>query len=280
MDRGDPAGLIVEHPPAAAFRSRRWSDQHVYWRDRKARNNGQLWLPGFGIGGNLRSGHGYLIVWHEAGWSALAEGIRRRRGVWFPEDLFRPAPEREPSPDPARRPGLVPVAATRAEVPALETVLQGGRNQALFDAVRFAVYGWRHGANLEAWNRRVREHALEQNECFRDPLSAGEVQHTAYSISTWIWSRPHLDHSRQAQAWRGRRLGRSRRNKTQDRDQAIVQDWLCSGSSAAPVRPARARRCRGGEKGSSLHRRFAESLLFSEQSERSDATQEIAPAPR
>ena len=122
------------------------------------------------------------------------------------------------------------------EVPALETVLQGGgRNQALFDAVRFAVYGWRHGANLEAWNRRVREHALEQNECFRDPLSAGEVQHTADSISTWIWSRPHLDHSRQAQAWRGRRSGRSRRKKTQDRDQAIVQDWLCSGSSAAPA---------------------------------------------
>ena len=27
---------------------------------------------------------------------------------------------------------------------------RGGRNQALFDAVRFAVYGWRHGANLEA----------------------------------------------------------------------------------------------------------------------------------
>ena len=223
VDQGDPVALIVEHPPAASFRSRRPSGQHVYWRDRKARNNGQLWLPGFGIGGDLRSAHGYLIVWHEEGWKALAAGLRHGRGVWFPAELFRPAPERETPQGPDRRPGPVPVAATWAEVPELETVLRGARNQALFDAVRFEAYGWEHGADLAAWNGRVRDHALDQNVRLPEPLKAVEVEDTAYSISTWIWSRPQLDHGPAAQARRGRKSGKSRRKKTRERDQAIVQ---------------------------------------------------------
>ena len=108
----------------------------------------------------------------------------------------------------------------------LETIKRGLRNVKLFDAVRFWAYSVPRGQDLEAWTRRVRVHALEQNRCFPEPLDASEVKATAYSISTWCWSgggaRWHFDHSSAAQRRRGLKSGKVRRARNAERDAAIV----------------------------------------------------------
>ena len=100
------------------------------------------------------------------------------------------------------------------------------RNVTLFDSVRFWAYSVPRGQDLEAWTRRVRIHALEQNRRFPEPLDASEVKATAYSISTWCWSgggaRWHFDHSSAAQRRRGLKSGKVRRARNTERDAAIV----------------------------------------------------------
>ena len=100
------------------------------------------------------------------------------------------------------------------------------RNIQLFDAVRFWAYSVPRGDDLEAWTRRVRVHALEQNRRFPQPLEGREVIQTAYSISTWCWSgggaKWHFDHSSAAQRRRALKLGRMRRVRNTERDAAIV----------------------------------------------------------
>ena len=83
---------------------------------------------------------------------------------------------------------------------------------------------------LEAWNRRVRAYALEQNRRFPEPLDEREVVHTAYSISTWCWSgggaKSHYPryfrHDSRNQSKRGIKSGKVRRARNAERDSAIV----------------------------------------------------------
>ena len=116
--------------------------------------------------------------------------------------------------------------AAAAEALELETIKRGLRNVTLFDSVRFWAYSVPRGQDLNAWTRRVRIHALEQNRRFPDPLDASEVKATAYSISTWCWSgggaRWHFDHSSSAQRRRGFKSGKVRRARNAERDAAIV----------------------------------------------------------
>ena len=70
----------------------------------------------------------------------------------------------------------------------LETIKRGLWNVKLFDSIRFWAYSVPRGQDLNAWTRRVRIHALEQNRRFPEPLDESEVKQTAYSISAWCWS--------------------------------------------------------------------------------------------
>ena len=114
--------------------------------------------------------------------------------------------------------------AAEAEALELEAVQRGLRNVTLFNAVRFWAYSVSRGDDLEAWTRRVRVHALEQNRRFPEPLEASAVKQTAYSISTWCWSgggaKWHFDHSSATQRRRQAKQVKVRRARNQARDTA------------------------------------------------------------
>ena len=218
----------------AVLDSRRPGGRHLYYSDTVGRGNAHF--EAYGCAGEIRSAKGYLILWHD-GAARLADALhdpiaRARR---WPRDLFElagvgavtlpaavktPAYRYKPS-DQSRR-----TWAAQAEALELETIQRLRRNLTLFDAVRFWAYSVPRGDDLDAWTRRVRVYALEQNRRFPEPLDAPEVKQTAYSISTWCWSgggaRWHFDHSGAAQRRRGVKSGKVRRARNTERDAAIV----------------------------------------------------------
>ena len=234
VDTGDPSILIEDWPPMAILSSRRAGGKHLYYSDTQGRGNAHF--EAYGCAGEIRSAKGYLILWHDGAGrlaDALHDPIARARR--WPRDLFElagvgavtlpaavktPAYSYKPS-DQSRQ-----TWAAAGEALELETIKRGLRNATLFDAIRFWAYSVPRGQDLEAWTRRVRVYALEQNRRFPDPLDESEIKQTAYSISTWCWSgggaRWHFDHSSTAQRRRALKLGRIRRARNATRDAAIV----------------------------------------------------------
>ena len=232
VDSGDPVELVRAWPPMAVLNSRRSDGKHLYYSDTEGRGNGHFEV--YGCAGEIRSAKGFLILWHDGAGhlaAALHDPIARSR-TW-PRDLFElaglpavtlpaavqtPAYSYQPS-DHSRRTWAAAAGALE-----LETIHQGMRNVNLFDAVRFWAYSIPRGNDLDAWTRRVRVHALEQNRRFPTPLDETEVKATAYSISTWCWSgggaRWHFDHSSTAQRRRQAKQVKVRRARNQARDTA------------------------------------------------------------
>ena len=234
VDAGDPGELMQAWPPMVILDSKRADGKHLYYSDTQGRGNAHFEV--YGCAGEVRSAKGYLILWHDGAGrlaDALHDPVARSRR--WPRDLFElaglpavtlpgavktPAYSYKPS-DQSRQTWAAAAAALE-----LETIKRGLRNVTLFDAVRFWAYSVPRGQELEAWTRRVRVYALEQNRRFPAPLDASEVKATAYSISTWCWSgggaRWHFDHSSTAQRRRALKLGRIRRARNATRDAAIV----------------------------------------------------------
>ena len=220
----------------AVLDSRRAAGKHLYYSDTEGRRNAHF--EAYGCAGEIRSAKGYLILWHDGAGrlaDALHDPVARARR--WPRDLFelagvgavtlpaavkKPAYRYKPS-NQSRQTWAAAAAALE-----LETIKRGVRNVTLFDAVRFWAYSVSRGQDLDAWTRRVRVYALEQNRRFPQPLEGLEVIRTAYSISTWCWSgggsRWHFDHSSAAQRRRGLKLGRIRRARNAARDAAILSD--------------------------------------------------------
>ena len=244
VDAGDPDELIRAWPPMAVLDSRRADGKHLYYSDTEGRGNAHFEV--YGCAGEVRSAKGYLILWHDGAGrlaDALDDPIARARR--WPRDLFElaglpavtlpgavktPAYHYQPS-DQSRQ-----TWARAAETVSLETIHRGLRNVTLFDTVRFWAYSVPRGEDLEAWTRRVRVHALEQNRRFSQPLAGREVIQTAYSISTWCWSgggaRWHFDHSSAAQRRRALKLGRMRRARNTGRDRA----WCAAHAAGQSLR--------------------------------------------
>ena len=234
VDTGDPGELMHAWPPMAVLNSKRAEGKHLYYSDTEGRGNGHFEV--YGCTGEIRSAKGYLILWHD-GAGRLADALhdplaRSRR---WPRDLFElaglpavtlrgavktPAYSYKPS-DQSRQTWAAAAAGVE-----MEAIKRGRRNVKLFDAVRFWAYSVPRGQDLEAWTRRVRVHALEQNRRFPEPLDESEVKQTAYSISTWCWSgggaRWHFDHSSSAQRRRGVKSGKVRRARNAERNVSIV----------------------------------------------------------
>ena len=72
-------------------------------------------------------------------------------------------------------------------------------------------------------------HANNLNRFFSVSLETQEVRDIAYSVSTWTWARPALNHAPEVQAARGRRSGQSRRDANAGRNLTIRDlkddDW-------------------------------------------------------
>ena len=222
VDWGNPSDFATAYPPMARLPSRRPGGQHLWYRDTQPRRNlQQLAFPGWS--GDLRSRTGYLINWAgEAGWEALLDGVIHERGVLFPADALGTASTsilEQTQGVPAL--ASIPWERTAAGLPDLRVIMPGQRNLALFDHVRFWAYKASLGRDLDAWHKRVEYHANNLNRFFSVSLETQEVRDIAYSVSTWTWARPALNHAPEVQAARGRRSGQSRRDAKAGRNLTI-----------------------------------------------------------
>ena len=237
VDAGDPGELMQAWPPMAVLDSRRAAGKHLYYADTEGRGNGHFEV--YGCAGEVRSAKGYLILWHDGAGhlaDALHDPVARSRR--WPRDLFElaglpavtlpgavktPAYSYKPS-DQSRQ-----TWAAAAATLELETIKRGLRNVTLFDSVRFWAYSVPRGQDLDAWTRRVRVHALEQNRRFPEPLDRergqGDGLQHQHLVLVRGGARWHFDHSSAAQRRRGIKSGKVRRARNATRDRAIVEAY-------------------------------------------------------
>lgn len=184
---------------------------HAYYRDGKPRPN-RKWAA-HGCGGEVRSARGYLVL-YEGGAERLEGALATRPADEnpFPAELFEAAgvaARYQPAPLRPREAMAIPMPSN---LPELESVEPGGRNNAIFDHVRFTAYREDKGTVWEGWFARVLRHALAANERLPIPLDEVEAFKIARNVATWTWSGGGpIHHDPPAQARRGRKSGKVRR---------------------------------------------------------------------
>ena len=110
----------------------------------------------------------------------------------------------------------------------------GGRNTALFDAVRKGAYrlprGSGNGGVRRRWDALWVDFAVQANRMFPEPLGEREVSKTAASVSRWTWANPEFgrggDGGRRdpaEQSKRGLLSGVVRRLRVRPRNARIVE---------------------------------------------------------
>ena len=219
VDYGDVGELVGATAPLATLPSPR--GHHCYYEDGQGRGNAK-WQA-FGCRGEVRSARGFLRL-YRGGADRLASALRLTPpgSAPFPADLFEAAGVEAPRNLPVESPRVFRVKAPD-DPPDLETVQPGGRNNALFDHVRFWAYPQDKGADLDSWSARVRRIAAQMNARIPKPLPDDEVRRLAWSVASWTWSGGGpVDHSPAAQRRRGLKSGRLRRAATRERDKAMA----------------------------------------------------------
>ena len=147
-------------------------------------------------------------------------------------------PRRTPEPQEPGRPAewvlREPPGRLRAvRAPNAATGAPGARNLELFDAVRHFAYALprgRGGPTIYAqWGRFILEYAHSCNREFAVPLSDGDVEKTARSVSKFTWTNPSFGKPVDLGRWdsdvqrRRSRLGvLARRRKVVDRNRLII----------------------------------------------------------
>lgn len=209
IDFGEIGELVEATDPLVVNPSPR--GHHAYYRDGTPRPN-RKWAA-HGCGGEVRSARGFLVL-YEGGAERLegALATRPRDENPFPADLFEAAgmaARYQPAPLCPRQAMAIPVPSS---LPELGSVEPGGRNNAVFDHVRFIAYREDKGTVWEGWFARVLRHALAANERLPVPLDEAEAFKIARNVATWTWSGGGpIDHDPPAQARRGRKSGKVRR---------------------------------------------------------------------
>ena len=220
VDYGDVGELVQLTAPLVTLPSPR--GHHCYYEDHEGRGN-KRWRA-FGCRGEVRSARGFLRL-YDGGADRLAGALRATPpgAAPFPSDLFEAAGVEAPRTLPVEAPRVFQVK-TPDDLPDLATVQPGGRNNALFDHLRFWAYAQDKGANLDSWSARVRRIAAQLNARIPTPLPDDEAHRVAWSVASWTWAGGGpVDHSPAAQRRRGLKSGRVRRAATRERDRAIVE---------------------------------------------------------
>lgn len=229
IDYGEIGELIEAAPPLVTLRTQR--GYHSFYKDDTPRGNEKFTL--YGCRGEVRSARGYLRL-YEGGAAKLANALRNppANASVFPADLFEVAEIEAPRTLPVQVPRRFNVDIP-TDLPPLETVLEGSRNNALFDHLRFWAYAQDKGRHPEAWHPRVRRIALQYNAAFPDPLPVREVEATAYSVSTWTSAGGGpIDHSPTAQRRRNVKSIQARRKARQPLVE--IAKWMRSRGASIP----------------------------------------------
>ena len=226
------ADWITRYPPLGDVPSLQPGRTHLYYNSSTPFHNRQQWkFMLYGISMEIRSRHGFVILWDpEAVAEIVAErsmarstrgmtrlprgvlGLRVSRYPWpavaATLGLGEPPP-REPRPRTPPRTSRAPRIRTESipfpspaswilpNPPAhLQEVGEGRRNTEVFDAVRYAAYKLPRGQGGEAMRIRWYELVLSQTEaCNRTlpvPMRPARVVSTARSVARFTWANPYF----------------------------------------------------------------------------------------
>ena len=217
VDESDPDGLfdwMSRYRPLGDVPSQRAGRLHLYYDARAGwgNKNGRQ-LRRYGMKVDIRC-MGMVAIWDL---SAVAEIVAQRAmalkpGRSLPKTVLglterpkppewggRPPPERE-TPPPPRRPVMGASGAYQWQCPAppdeLLQTAAGGRNTALFDALRKSAYRLPRGSGNDdvrrRWGALWVDFAIQANRMFPEPLGEREVSKTAASVSRWTWTNPEF----------------------------------------------------------------------------------------
>ena len=255
VDEADPDGLfdwMSRYRPLGDVPSQRAGRVHLYYDARAGwgNKNGRM-LRRYGMKVDIRC-MGMVAIWDL---SAVAEIVALRAmalkpGRSLPKTVLglmerpkppewggTPPPERE-IPPPPRRPVMGASGAYQWQCPAPQDELlrtaAGGRNTALFDAVRKCAYRLPRGSGGDdvrrRWDALWLDFAVQANRMFPEPLGEREVSKTAASVSRWTWANPEFgrggDDGRRDPAEQSRRgllSGVVRRLRVRPRNARIVE---------------------------------------------------------
>ena len=255
VDEADPDGLhdwMSRYRPLGDIPSERSGRVHLYYDSRAgwANKNGRV-LRRYGMKVDIRC-MGMVAIWDL---SAVAEIVAERSWALKPGralpktvlGLFErpkpsewggaPPPERKVPPPPAR-PVTAAAEGYRWQVPPppddLLQTAAGGRNMALFDAVRLSAYRLPRGSGGDdvrrGWDALWLEFAVQANRMFPEPLGEREVAKTSASVAHWTWRNPDFgrgwDWGRRdpaEQSKRGLVSGVVRRLRARPRNARIVE---------------------------------------------------------
>ena len=255
VDEADPDGLfdwmsryrpLGDVPSQQAGRVHLYHDARAGWGNKNGRR-----LRRYGMKVDVRC-MGMVAIWDL---SAVAEIVALRAmalkpGRSLPKTVLglverpkppewggTPPPERE-IPPPPRRPVMGAAGAYQWQCPPPQDELlrtaAGGRNTALFDAVRKSAYRLPRGSGGDdvrrRWDALWLDFAVQANRMFPEPLGEREVSKTAASVSRWTWANPEFGRSGDdgrrdpaEQSRRGLLSGVVRRLRVRPRNARIVE---------------------------------------------------------
>ena len=256
-DLGAAAAFTIEQPPALMLPTARFGHWHFYYEDFERRPN-LVWEWDGKTRGDVRSGNGYVVLWHN-GAEQVAALMNGQLPSWqqqaFPEHLLG-APAIPILDGIADAPQLVPDRSLAPDIPfkshtmplSLEAIdwgaiRPGSRNLTLFNGLRFLAYNSPVSLypSRESWFAELRARAFEWAALMPDRrgFPDSEVRTTADSVAAYTWRRRHAvrDNKRadsDVQRRRGVRSGEKRRWNERERNNQI-RDMLERGMTKAAI---------------------------------------------
>lgn len=226
IDHGDADKIADFHPPAARLRTRRRGGEHFYYPDPRA-DRRNMRFDFNGVRGDVRGRRGYTGIHQADGPTVLLAGIDGGEdatdfAVLFEDDAFSVNRPR------AAAPRAAPAAAAAQALPLAQV---GQRHISLFEAVRQALYQVGRAHVRAGWHNFFIDHgarvAADMNTEMPTPLPPAEAVRIGREAADWTWRcwrrRKLFDpEDRLAQALYGRMSGQARRDRTAERDTAIL----------------------------------------------------------